>query len=90
MQNLQRLWLGSNQLTTLSAEIGRLHNLQILHLKDNQLMTLPEEIGQLQNLIWIALEENPLRSLPESLKLLYRKRNGALRIDLDDPSLLDD
>ena len=53
-------------------------------------MTLPEEIGQLQNLIWIALEKNPLRSLPESLKLLYRKRNGALRIDLDDSSLLDD
>jgi hypothetical protein len=56
----------------------------------NQLTTLPVEIGQLQNLECLSLEGNPLRSLPESLKRLYRERNGALRIYLDNPALLDD
>ena len=31
-----------------------------------------------------------LHSLPDSLKRLYRERNGALKIYLDNPALLDD
>ena len=90
LQNLQKLYLGGNQLTTLPAEIGQLQNLHKLYLDGNQLTTLPEEIGQLQNLEFLNLEDNPLRSLPESLKRLYRERNGALTIYLDNPALLDD
>ena len=90
LQNLQILWLSYNQLTSLPAEIGQLQNLQKLLLGNNQLTTLPAAIGQLQNLEWLDLRENPLRSLPESLKRLYRERNGALKIELDNPALLDD
>ena len=90
LPNLQKLELGWNQLTTLPAEIGQLQNLHKLCLDGNQLTTLPAEIGQLQNLEWLDLRKNPLRSLPESLKRLYRERNGALTIYLDNPALLDD
>ena len=90
LPNLQKLELDWNQLTTLPAEIGQLQNLHKLCLDGNQLTTLPAEIGQLQNLEWLDLRKNPLRSLPESLKRLYRERNGALRIYLDNPALLDD
>jgi hypothetical protein len=47
-------------------------------------------MGQLHNLYELCLLNNPLRSLPESLKRLYRERNGALKIKLDNPALLDD
>ena len=90
LHHLQKLELDWNQLTTLPAEIGQLQNLHKLCLDGNQLTTLPAEIGQLQNLEWLDLRKNPLRSLPESLKRLYRERNGALTIYLDNPALLDD
>ena len=79
-----------NQLTTLPAEIGQQKNLLDLWIENNQLTTLPAEIGQLQNLRWLYLKNNPLHSLPDSLKRLYRERNGALKIKLDNPALLDD
>ena len=90
LQNLQTLWLVDNKLTTLPAEIGQLQNLQILGLGFNQLTTLPAEIGQLHNLERLNLRDNPLRSLPISLKRLYRERNDALGIWLDDYSLLEE
>ena len=90
LQNLQCLDLWDNRLTTLPAEIGQLQNLQILNLLSNQLTTLPTEIGQLRILKSLDLRENPLHSLPDSLKRLYRERNGALTIELDNPALLDD
>ncbi|WP_000302885.1 leucine-rich repeat domain-containing protein, partial [Leptospira interrogans] len=61
-QNLQKLHLSRNQLTTLPKEIGRLQKLESLGLDHNQLATLPEEIKQLKNLKKLYLHNNPLLS----------------------------
>ncbi|MGE8792255.1 leucine-rich repeat domain-containing protein, partial [Leptospira kirschneri] len=68
LQNLQKLDLKGNRLTTVPKEIGQLQNLQKLDLKGNRLTTLSDEIGQLKNLQKLYLIDNQL-SLEEREKI---------------------
>ncbi|MHC4112490.1 MAG: COR domain-containing protein [Planctomycetota bacterium] len=63
LTNLQKLYLGSNELATMPVEIGELTNLQELNLDYNILVVLPEEIGRLTNLQMLDLGYNKLVKL---------------------------
>ncbi|MBS4171082.1 leucine-rich repeat domain-containing protein [Neochlamydia sp. AcF95] len=67
LSQLQRLFIGDNQLTTVPAEIGRLSNLQQLSLDHNHLTVLPPEIGQLSKLETLDLQQNHLTTLPAEI-----------------------
>ena len=95
LNNLQDLWLNSNQLTgsgqlsvtgSIPETIGQLKNLQVLSLVNNQLTgtmtgTIPETIGQLKNLQDLYLGGN---QLPGCIPLaLYAIPNNDLhRLEL--------
>ena len=64
LANLQGLWLGGNNLTSLPAEIGYLTKLRVLQLDGNSLSSLPPTIGNLTNMGRLRLESNDLTSLP--------------------------
>ncbi|KIC75328.1 Leucine-rich repeat protein SHOC-2 [Neochlamydia sp. EPS4] len=67
LSQLQRLFIGDNQLTTVPAEIGQLSNLQQLRLNHNHLTVLPPEIGQLSKLETLDLQQNHLTTLPAEI-----------------------
>ncbi len=71
-EDLTRLDLSGNQLTSLPPEIGRLTNLTTLVLGFNELTALPPEIGQLTKLTGLGLWENQLASLPPEIGRLTR------------------
>ena len=70
LNNLQRLYLHNNQLTTILSEIGQLTNLQTLYLDNNQLTTIPSEIGQLTNLQSLYLDSNTITIITSEIKKL--------------------
>ncbi len=86
LQQLQKLDLHVNQLSSLPAEIWQLQQLRELNLRGNQLTALPAEIGQLQHLYGLRLIGNQLTSLPEEIAQLRRlerldiRRNPKLRL----------
>lgn len=65
--NLEKLYLGRNDLKYLPASIGKLTNLKIISLQYNELDSLPDEIGDLISLEQLLLNQNNLTSLPEKL-----------------------
>jgi Leucine-rich repeat (LRR) protein len=74
LQNLQRLFLGNNNLNSLPESIGNLQNLKVLDLDNNNLSSLPKSIGNLQHLQRLDLEDNNLSRLPESIVNLQNLR----------------
>ncbi|KAK0727469.1 Endonuclease/exonuclease/phosphatase [Lasiosphaeria miniovina] len=69
---LKELYIASNRLTYLPAEIGKLRNLQHLEASNNLLSELPPEIGMCTNLKTLLLFENQIHELPFELGSLYR------------------
>jgi len=65
--NLRKLNLLSNNLTSLPKEIGYLTNLEVLNLENNNLTSLPKEIGYLKNLEVLNLDGNKLTALPKEI-----------------------
>jgi Leucine-rich repeat (LRR) protein len=65
--NLQKLYLGYNQITILPDSIGNLINLQKLDLHNNQITILPDSIGNLINLRELELCHNKITILPHSI-----------------------
>jgi len=68
---LQELYIASNKLTYLPAEIGRLRQLRLLEASNNLLTELPPEIGMCTNLEQLLLFDNQIRDLPYELGSLH-------------------
>jgi Leucine-rich repeat (LRR) protein len=49
-ENVKRLYLFENELTSLPSEISRLTNLKYINVSNNRITFIPREIGQLVNL----------------------------------------
>ena len=73
--SLETLVLADNDLTEISADIGRLKRLRMLDLGHNALPSVPESLGDLASLSdFLYLHDNRLKSLPASLDRLKRLR----------------
>lgn len=68
---LQELYIASNRLTYLPAEIGKLRHLRLLEASHNMISELPPEIGMCTNLKSLLLFNNQIRNLPNELGSLY-------------------
>lgn len=68
---LQELFIASNRLTYLPAEIGKLRHLRHLEASNNMISELPPEIGMCTNLKSLLLFDNQIRDLPYQLGSLY-------------------
>ncbi len=70
LSQVTTLSLENQNLSELSAEIGKFTNLKVLNLENNNLYELPEEIGLLKNLTSLDLSNNHLTNLPFSMRHL--------------------
>ncbi|XP_065525229.1 leucine-rich repeat-containing protein 30-like [Lathamus discolor] len=70
LQHLTCLYMDSNNLKTILAEIGTLSHLERLTLSNNSLSSLPPKMGALQRLRSLHLANNSLTKLPASLSQL--------------------
>jgi CCR4-NOT transcription complex subunit 6 len=68
---LQELYIASNNLTFLPAEIGKLRQLRLLEASFNQISELPPELGMCTSLKQLYLFDNNIRQLPTELGSLY-------------------
>lgn len=68
LENLRRLNLRTNNISTIPNEITKLKELQKLYISENSISSLPESIGNLENLSHLDLSGNQLRSLPNSIR----------------------
>jgi hypothetical protein len=75
---LKYLYVGSNRITSISTDIGKLTKLQVLYLGGNALGSIPIEIGNLQCLRALVLCENQLESLPSSVANLRQLKSLLL------------
>ena len=66
LTQLEKLYMGRNDLKYIPAAIGELKNLKILSVQYNEIDSLPEELGNLTSLEQLLLNQNKLTSLPES------------------------
>ncbi|KAL2134573.1 hypothetical protein VTI74DRAFT_11467 [Chaetomium olivicolor] len=69
---LQELYIASNKLTYLPAEIGRLRQLRHLDASHNLISELPPEIGMCTPLETLYLFNNQIRDLPTELGSLHK------------------
>jgi leucine-rich repeat protein SHOC2 len=74
-KNLEKLYVGKNDLRYLPASIGELKKLKILSLTANKLDSLPEEIGGMESLEQLWLGQNQLKALPPSIGQLKNLKN---------------
>jgi len=89
--NLRKLNLLSNNLTSLPKEIGYLKNLEVLNLDGNKLTALPKEIGDLSNLINLNLGDNNFTSLSKEIGNLSNLERLSLygnKIEMPSPRVL--
>jgi CCR4-NOT transcription complex subunit 6 len=84
---LQELYIASNRLTFLPAEIGRLRHLRHLDVSNNLISELPPEIGMCTNLKSLYLFNNQIRDLPSELGSLYLLDMLGIEGNPLDPSL---
>lgn len=84
---LQELYIASNRLTYLPAEIGRLRHLRHLDASNNLISELPPEIGMCTNLKSLYLFNNQIRHLPYEFGSLYLLDMLGIEGNPLDPSL---
>ena len=68
---LQELYIASNRLTFLPADLGRLRHLRLLEASNNLITELPPEIGMCTNLKTLLLFDNQIRDLPFEVGSLF-------------------
>jgi Leucine-rich repeat (LRR) protein len=78
-ENLEKLYLGKNNLKTLPSTIGNLKHLKLLSLTGNKLDSLPQQLGELDNLNQLWLGQNNLKVLPNSMGNLSELKNLYLQ-----------
>ncbi|KAF9108765.1 hypothetical protein BGX29_007055 [Mortierella sp. GBA35] len=69
-RNRLKLFLSSNQFTTIPMHVFDLHNLSVLSLRNNNIKAIPPEIGLLYNLVELSIGGNLLEYLPSQIALL--------------------
>ncbi|KAG0053763.1 hypothetical protein BGZ83_000475 [Gryganskiella cystojenkinii] len=69
-KNRLKLFLSSNQFSTVPMDVFSLQNLSVLSLRNNNIEVIPPEIGQLHNLVELSLGGNLLKYLPSQIVLL--------------------
>lgn len=65
--NLEKLYVGRNQLKYIPESIGNLKQLKLFSAQYNDLASLPDAIGELENLEQLILNQNELKSLPPTI-----------------------
>ena len=73
-QQLWKLSLINNKISSLSDEVGTLQGLKILDLEGNNLTSLPAALGKLRSLRILNLSDNRIRILPGSIGELKELR----------------
>ncbi|KAF9110579.1 hypothetical protein BGX27_006158 [Mortierella sp. AM989] len=68
--NRLKLFLSSNQFSTVPMDVFALHNLSVLSLRNNSIEVIPPEIGLLHNLVELSIGGNLLKVLPSQIALL--------------------
>jgi CCR4-NOT transcription complex subunit 6 len=84
---LQELYIASNRLSYLPAEIGRLRHLRHLDASNNLISELPPEIGMCSYLKSLFLFNNQVRDLPSELGSLFQLEMLGIEGNPLDPSL---
>ena len=69
LRNVKNLYLGSNQLSNLPAEIANFHALEVLSLHHNRLKSLPDTLYTLSNLKELDLSYNPTLPINQFLPM---------------------
>ncbi|XP_064477239.1 leucine-rich repeat-containing protein 40-like [Ornithodoros turicata] len=69
-----KLYLSSNQISSIPDEIGNLRSLTVLELQDNMLVTLPNGIGELLQLSKLNISHNKIEKLPDAFFQLKELR----------------
>lgn len=75
LDNLERLYLHNNELTSLPLSIGELYNLVGLYLEYNKLSSIPDNIGMLYSLERLSLYNNELTYIPDAIGDLYNLKD---------------
>src|SRR2546426_266539 len=77
--SLEILNLSGNALSSLPADLGRLHKLRILFCSDNQFTEVPEVLGQSPQLEMVGFKANRIHSVPAAaLTAALAQRGGQL------------
>ncbi|KAI1320037.1 GPI inositol deacylase [Mortierella claussenii] len=69
-KNRLKLFLSSNNFSTIPMDVFSLHNLSVLSIRNNNIENIPPEIGLLHNLVELSIGGNLLKSLPYQIALL--------------------
>jgi len=84
LENLQKLSIKDQKLTTIPDKIENLKNLKVLDLRSNEITNLPEAISKLENLEYLNLNSNLIYAvLPESFNNLSKLETIYLNGNLD-------
>ena len=67
LNNLQKLFLGDNQMENLPHRLTQCTKLQMLNLEGNALRKLPTDLESWSNLTMLQLNNNAIRELPHQV-----------------------
>lgn len=70
LTSLRHLYLSSNSLQSVPADIGKATALEHLYLQENQIRTLPQQMAHLTSLLRLWIHANPMRYLPSEMVYL--------------------